>query len=81
MIDQWCTMIHFTVHRQVFVLMQFDPGLEYKPSHTRTAGANTQNHNVGGPVTGTLVNAVTGRQTNNQTGQTGGGGTKNDENS
>lgn len=33
---------------QVFVLMQFDPGLEYKPSQTRAGAANAQN--TGGAV-------------------------------
>jgi hypothetical protein len=66
---------------QVFVLMQFDPGLEYKPSQTRAGAANAQN--TGGAVginTGNIVSNV-GRQTNSQAGAVGGGGTNKDDNS
>lgn len=63
---------------QVFVLMQFDPGLEYKPQ-TRPNAQNT-----GGAVginTGNIVSST--RQNNNQTkvGQVGGGGSNKDDNS
>jgi hypothetical protein len=60
------------------VLMQFDPGLEYKPQ-TRTGHQNQS----GGPVginTGNIVSSV-GRQQNNQIGAVGGGGTNKDDNS
>lgn len=67
---------------QVFVLMQFDPGLEYKPSQTRAGAANSQNS--GGAVginTGNIVSSGGGRQTNSQAGAVGGGGTNKDDNS
>lgn len=63
------------------MLMQFDPGLEYKPSQTRAGAANAQN--TGGAVginTGNIVSNV-GRQTNSQAGAVGGGGTNKDDNS
>lgn len=66
---------------QVFVLMQFDPGLEYKPSQTRAGAANAQN--TGGAVginTGNIVSS-TARQQNSQAGAVGGGGTNKDDNS
>jgi len=66
---------------QVFVLMQFDPGLEYKPSQTRAGAANSQN--TGGAVginTGNIVSSGAPRQASSQTG-VGGGGTNKDDNS
>lgn len=63
------------------MLMQFDPGLEYKPSQTRAGAANAQN--TGGAVginTGNIVSSNAGRQANSQTG-VGGGGTNKDDNS
>lgn len=65
---------------QVFVLMQFDPGLEYKP---QTRNGNAQNQS-GGPVginTGNIVSNVNRQQQNNQIGAVGGGGTNKDDNS
>lgn len=61
--------------------MQFDPGLEYKPSQTRAGAANAQN--TGGSVginTGTgIVSGITNRQTNNQSSGVGGGGSNKDD--
>lgn len=71
----------FPLFVKVFVLMQFDPGLEYKPSQTRAGAANAQN--TGGAVginTGNIVSSSAGRQSNSQTG-VGGGGTNKDDNS
>lgn len=40
---------NYSTFSQVFVLMQFDPGLEYKPpSVRRTTANNTQGSGVGG---------------------------------
>ncbi|KAL7018335.1 hypothetical protein ACKWTF_010719 [Chironomus riparius] len=61
---------------QVFVLMQFDPGLEYKPQTRPNA------QNSGGAVginTGNIVSST--RQNNNQVNQVGGGGSNKDDNS
>lgn len=60
--------------------MQFDPGLEYKPTQTRAQQAQ----NAGGPVginTGTIVSSTAGRQQNNQSSGVGGGGSNKDDNS
>jgi hypothetical protein len=58
------------------VLMQFDPGLEYKPQTRPNA------QNSGGAVginTGNIVSST--RQQNSQVGQVGGGGSNKDDNS
>lgn len=36
------------MYSQVFVLMQFDPGLEYKPPVRRATNVTTQSAGVGG---------------------------------
>lgn len=45
-------LLNFSHFFQVFVLMQFDPGLEYKPAAVRAPpggrAANTQGSGVGG---------------------------------
>jgi potassium large conductance calcium-activated channel subfamily M alpha member 1 len=65
---------------QVFVLMQFDPGLEYKPQ-TRPNGPQNNSGGAVGINTGNIVSSTRQQQNNNQVGQVGGGGSNKDDNS
>lgn len=74
------TKNHRISNFQVFVLMQFDPGLEYKPQ-TRPNGPQNNSGGAVGINTGNIVSSTRQQQNNNQVGQVGGGGSNKDDNS
>lgn len=66
--------------------MQFDPGLEYKPSAQGRGPGSSGHNNSGGAVginTGNIVSSAASRQqtTGGQNTGVGGGGTNKDDNS